>query len=305
MAILSDTNINDSGFIELPKGTTAQRPSSPTNGMIRFNTTYNKIEYYTEGRWVDPDSGFPLGAGLTQETAAKSAVEILHSNPFASDGVYWIDLPIAGPTQTYCVMNKDWDGGGWMLAMKCTRGNTFSYAANYWTTANTLNPTALNLNDGDAKFNVFNYFEAKDIMSRHPDVGSGGSVANNIGGWTCNEPDFYRGRRVTMLEFFRDGPTDYYLRQDGDVVAWPGHGNNGPWSAQGGWRRYGFNIASGGRQARWGFSWNNETTPGSNDVDTAIWGMGSRQNYSCGDYITCCQTYTGANRSMRAEMWIR
>ena len=35
----------------MPKGTTAQRPSSPVTGMIRENTTLNKIEVYNGTEW--------------------------------------------------------------------------------------------------------------------------------------------------------------------------------------------------------------------------------------------------------------
>jgi len=51
MANLKNTEINDTGFLQLPAGTTSQRPSSPTNGDIRFNTTLSIIEVYDEGRW--------------------------------------------------------------------------------------------------------------------------------------------------------------------------------------------------------------------------------------------------------------
>ncbi len=34
-----------------PKGSTAQRPSSPTNGMVRYNTTTSKMEFYENGSW--------------------------------------------------------------------------------------------------------------------------------------------------------------------------------------------------------------------------------------------------------------
>ncbi len=34
------------GAFQLPIGTTAQRPTSPTSGMIRFNTTLSYVEYY-------------------------------------------------------------------------------------------------------------------------------------------------------------------------------------------------------------------------------------------------------------------
>ena len=38
--------------IELPSGTTAQRPTSPVEGMIRENTTKNVVEVYDGTGWV-------------------------------------------------------------------------------------------------------------------------------------------------------------------------------------------------------------------------------------------------------------
>lgn len=49
---LYDTNTNSTGYFDLPSGTTAQRPGSPTEGMIRYNTTINKMEVYQSGQWV-------------------------------------------------------------------------------------------------------------------------------------------------------------------------------------------------------------------------------------------------------------
>lgn len=51
MATLKNTTINDTGHITLPVGTTAQRPASPTVGMIRYNTTLGFAEQYTADGW--------------------------------------------------------------------------------------------------------------------------------------------------------------------------------------------------------------------------------------------------------------
>jgi hypothetical protein len=53
MAILKNTTIEDTGALLLPRGTTAQRPSSPNNGMTRFNTSTNKVEFWNGTAWVD------------------------------------------------------------------------------------------------------------------------------------------------------------------------------------------------------------------------------------------------------------
>lgn len=39
------------GGLFLPRGTTAQRPASPTTGMMRFNTTTNAVEVYNGSSW--------------------------------------------------------------------------------------------------------------------------------------------------------------------------------------------------------------------------------------------------------------
>ena len=57
MATLDDTNINDTGFIQLPIGTTAERPGSASAGMIRFNTNLQAPEWYDTAT----SSWFPLG----------------------------------------------------------------------------------------------------------------------------------------------------------------------------------------------------------------------------------------------------
>ena len=44
---VSDQANTSTGFFDLPSGTTAQRPSSPDNGYIRFNTTLNAVECYS------------------------------------------------------------------------------------------------------------------------------------------------------------------------------------------------------------------------------------------------------------------
>lgn len=51
MAILKNTNVDNTGALVLPKGTSAQRPASPARGMIRYNTDYNRVEIYIGNYW--------------------------------------------------------------------------------------------------------------------------------------------------------------------------------------------------------------------------------------------------------------
>jgi len=47
------------GFMLIPKGTTAERPVSPADGYMRYNTTTNQFEGYQGGAWGQ------LGGGAT------------------------------------------------------------------------------------------------------------------------------------------------------------------------------------------------------------------------------------------------
>lgn len=52
MATLNNTTVNDTNFLKLPAGTTAQRPNTPVAGMVRFNTTLGYAEVYTGSQWI-------------------------------------------------------------------------------------------------------------------------------------------------------------------------------------------------------------------------------------------------------------
>ena len=56
MAILKNTTIDDTGFVMLPSGTTAERPSA-ANGMLRYNSTLSVPEIYQGGNWQKVVSG--------------------------------------------------------------------------------------------------------------------------------------------------------------------------------------------------------------------------------------------------------
>lgn len=108
----------------------------------------------------------------------------------------------------------------------------------------------------------------------------------------------------TLLEVFQ-GP-EITIRRQGDVDSWVGLGKNasGPFSTQDGYRWQGINYdGNSGNLMRYGFAWNNENDESSNDVSGGI-GM-NRIDASAGDVIGCCQTYTGVQRTMRMELYVR
>lgn len=54
-----DVNLTGTGAIDIPAGTTAQRPASPSSGMIRFNSTLSQYEGYNGTAWSS------IGGGAT------------------------------------------------------------------------------------------------------------------------------------------------------------------------------------------------------------------------------------------------
>ena len=44
-------SINGTGYVDIPAGTTAQRPGSANTGMLRFNTNFNRYEGYDGSSW--------------------------------------------------------------------------------------------------------------------------------------------------------------------------------------------------------------------------------------------------------------
>ena len=58
-------HINDTGAMIIPAGTTEQIPTIGVLGMIRFNTTLQKIQYYNEAGWASLGGVSALGGNTT------------------------------------------------------------------------------------------------------------------------------------------------------------------------------------------------------------------------------------------------
>jgi hypothetical protein len=51
-SIVNDVVLPGTGGTTLQSGTTAQRPGSPSNGLMRYNSTSNQFEFYQNGAWT-------------------------------------------------------------------------------------------------------------------------------------------------------------------------------------------------------------------------------------------------------------
>ncbi len=256
----------------------------------------------------------PVMDGSSAAKAAPSAKYIQTAFGNYNDGEYWINLPYVGPTKVFCLLRSAVDGGGWMMAMKATRGTTFQYSSNYWTSANTLYPTQTNRNDGDAKFDTMNYYHAKDIMALWPDIpwnqggsSTGGSINTNgsYNVWCWLQNNFNNGIRITPISFFNQANNLFF----GDAFNFSGKGT--AFSSQVDVRFYGFNYTANSTGAnRWGFGWNENgggLYPNGNQQSNDVFGgIGMAYgNVSAGDFVACCDNVRGINRSARVEIYIR
>lgn len=79
--------IGGSGALELPSGTTAQRPGASVAGAMRWNTTTPQLEYYNGTAWITiPNSDVTSIVGTANQIAV---------SPPAGAGVVTLSLPLA------------------------------------------------------------------------------------------------------------------------------------------------------------------------------------------------------------------
>jgi hypothetical protein len=63
LTVTGNGTFQGTGFLLISKGTTAQRPASPVNGQIRYNTTTSQFEGYQGGAWGQLGGGATGGGG--------------------------------------------------------------------------------------------------------------------------------------------------------------------------------------------------------------------------------------------------
>lgn len=305
---------------------------------IDVNGSINATNYYLNGVSLTSITTTISYDGSSSAKAAPSAKYIQQTFFQYADGVYWINLPTVGPTQIYCLMQAVWAGGGWMLAIKGTRGTTFPYSSTYWTTTNILNPSDTSRNDGDAKFHTYNYFPATDWFAVFPDVTSGGDLPTSWAtiGWTWIENNainttiplvnwFSLGYQYTKLcngvsySLNNPGTTSNYSYGGAPFIATNPiplnstkcYSNNVTttlnqttppvWSYQVGFQWYGFNYKSSyNTVANDNVRWGfGWNNETSQDSNDYRGGIGMGNGYSAGDVGTV------TNRTMRFEWYVR
>lgn len=99
---VSDKVNSSTGYFDLPTGTTAQRPASPTTGMVRYNTTLDALEMYDGVVWTIVKSSFSATGG----TIVSSGGYTYHA--FTTSGTF----QVSRGTKTAEVLLVAGGGGG-------------------------------------------------------------------------------------------------------------------------------------------------------------------------------------------------
>ena len=89
-------------------GTTAERPSSPAAGHVRYNTTLQYVEVYNGSAWYRASSGV-LGSVGTSGSPATNSGQLAG----LASGLYWIQP--TGQTKYQMYVDNSRNGGGWVL----------------------------------------------------------------------------------------------------------------------------------------------------------------------------------------------
>ena len=88
--------------ILVPKGTTAQRPTSPVNGHLRFNTTDSRFEIYENSKWDGLRVAAPsTNAAITQQNIGSGDGTDKIFGPLASGDAFY---PVPAAAQNVLVL---------------------------------------------------------------------------------------------------------------------------------------------------------------------------------------------------------
>lgn len=218
--------------------------------------------------------------GISSSCPAQSPQEIANLYGTSTNGSYWLDVDGVA-RETFLILNTGYpDSGGWFLGMKGTRaGTSFIYSSDQWTSqATTLNPSSLSDDvSTEAKFHAFNRLPVTRLVAVFKDRtsnpfntnGSGDLGTNLFGGHTWMET-------VTSTTMFSRFTTQSNLvNQSGYngrlTLTRETNSSSGKlvFPYQTGWSRYGFNNTDA-YVYRWGLTFNNESSYGSNDTGSGI-----------------------------------
>lgn len=213
-----NNHLNVNGVLQLsstsqfaiPCGTTAERPGTPSAGMIRYNTDYDIVEVYNGTNWFIYPKGSLIN-GESAETAAPSAAYLYNNGIVTSGkGLYWIETADGGAQEVFCDFDTlDEDGNsGWMLVASFEEGRYWGGKNNnITTTRNTIGSTASGYN---VSANFGNQTMRRFRVTANPSI-TGDLGSSALADWYYNWDDTIRWKEVWSPSA---GVTNHYLSRD-------------------------------------------------------------------------------------------
>ena len=122
--------ISSNGYIKLPTGTTAQRPTG-SNGMLRYNTDIGFVEAYQQGSWNAIGITYN---GASASTAFRNYADMLNQSV---SGTYWVKTGNMASAQQYYV-DYHTNGSAWIRLWLATTDN-YNQAGYSWDNSETPN----------------------------------------------------------------------------------------------------------------------------------------------------------------------
>lgn len=149
------------GALRLPTGTTGQRPSSPTPGYIRWNTSDSAVEVYTGSTWLQY-----FGENGTSNAPFTSMANLSSNDP--GSGYWYIKFDGTNTEEVYAY--KDGNNKYWVMVASITdntshgsyTGGSDSWYGNWTSTSTTGNARAAMGND--FKSNHYRGWSANDVL---------------------------------------------------------------------------------------------------------------------------------------------
>lgn len=111
MATLTNLDIDGSGHLTIPSGTTSERPNSPQEGYVRYNTSLNTAEYYDGTSWRRSDN--VVQVSVTGASGFSTVIENgVQYNVHTFTGTGSFTVAEAGEIE-YVIVAGGGGGGGW------------------------------------------------------------------------------------------------------------------------------------------------------------------------------------------------
>ena len=111
-AAVSDQSNTSTGFFAFPVGTTAQRPSSPAVGYVRYNTDVAGLEEYRDGQWIVLSNKFSAQGGTEVTSGGYTYHVFTTSGSFIADNNGSIEYIVGAGGGGGGGSGDNWTNGG-------------------------------------------------------------------------------------------------------------------------------------------------------------------------------------------------